>query len=263
VPIAVVFSIFVGIVVGAVNGAVVVLLRVSSFIATLAMGSILAAVLVIVTANTQPNPVITSAWNNLTQKTVGGFQIIVLYLLIMALLLWWFLQYTPAGRYLYAIGGNSEAARLSGLRVNRWAWFSLIMSGGIAGVAGIFYTSLSGPALSFGSTLLLPAFAAVFLGSTQIQANRLNVWGTLVAIYVLATGVVGLQLVSGQQWLQDMFDGVALIIAVALAGNRKWSVVRSRRSGTREVIARSGDGAFIEPADTDGSSLLGSDESSV
>jgi ribose transport system permease protein len=235
VPLAIVFSVFIGLVIGAVNGAVVVILRVNSFIATLAMSSILAAVLIIITAGNQPNPVITSTWNNLTQEKVAGFQIIVLYLLIMATLLWWFLQYTPAGRYLYAIGGNSEAARLSGLRVNRWSWLSLIMSGGIAGLAGVFYTSLSGPALSFGATLLLPAFAAVFLGSTQIQASRMNVWGTLVAIYVLATGVEGLQFVSGQQWLQNMFDGVALIVAVALAGSRQRSASRAKRRPADEI----------------------------
>jgi ribose transport system permease protein len=75
--------------------------------------------------------------------------------------------------------------------------------------------------LTFGPTLLLPAFAAAFLGSTQLQPGRFNVWGTLIAIYVLATGVQGLQLVSGQQWLSDMFNGVALIVAVGLAVNRQ------------------------------------------
>ena len=82
------------------------------------------------------------------------------------------------------------------------------------------FASLNGPSLNFGGTLLLPAFAAAFLGSTQLIPGRFNVWGTLLAIFVLATGVQGLQLVSGASWLNDMFNGVALIIAVALSIQR-------------------------------------------
>jgi len=106
------------------------------------------------------------------------------------------------------------------------------LSGGIAGLGGVFFTSQTGPSLVFGSTLLLPAFAAAFLGSTQLHPGRFNVWGTILAIYVLATGVQGLELVSGQQWLSDMFNGVALAVAVALAVNRER---RSRRGSTPVV----------------------------
>jgi ribose transport system permease protein len=90
------------------------------------------------------------------------------------------------------------------------------------------FSSLNGPSLDFGSTLLLPAFAAAFLGSTQLIPGRFNVWGTLLAIYVLATGVQGLQLVSGASWLSDMFNGVALIIAVALSIKRSPSALGQR-----------------------------------
>jgi ribose transport system permease protein len=217
---AILFSVAVGLLVGVVNGFVVVKLSVNSFIATLGMGSILSAFLVIVTGSLQPAPPTSSAWNTLSQFSVGGFQIVVFYLIAAALLLWWMLDFTPAGRYMYAVGGNPEAARLSGVRVDLWVWLSLAMSGALSAFGGVLYTSLTGPSLSFGGTLLLPAFAAAFLGSTQLQRGRFNVWGTLIAIYVLATGVEGLQLVSGAQWLGDMFNGVALIVAVALAVER-------------------------------------------
>jgi ribose transport system permease protein len=147
----------------------------------------------------------------------------VLYLLILAALVWWVMQHTPAGRYLYAIGGNSEAARLAGVRTDRWTFLSLVASGFICGIAGVLYGSLSGPSLTFGPAMLLPAFAAVFLGSTQIRPGRVNVWGTLIAVYVLATGVKGLQLVTGVQWLSDLFNGAALIVAVAFATWRQRS----------------------------------------
>jgi ribose transport system permease protein len=218
---AILVSLLLGVLIGAVNGLLVVRFGISSFIATLGMSSVLSAADIIVTNSQQPSPVATAAWVNLTQTKVFGVQIVVLYLLVLGLIVWWMLAHTPVGRYLYATGGNAEAARLSGVRVDRWSWLSLTMAGGIAGLGGILFTSLTGPSLTFGPTLLLPAFAAAFLGSTQLQPGRFNVWGTLIAIYVLATGVQGLQLVSGQQWLSDMFNGVALIVAVGLAVNRQ------------------------------------------
>ncbi len=217
--------------VGVVNGFIVVKLRISSFIATLGMATVIAAIQSIVSGQSQPLPPTASAWNSLTQRTVGGFQIVVLYLIILAVFFWWLLDHTPAGRYLHATGGNLEAARLAGVRVDMWTWLSLIISATVSGVAGVLYGSLSGPSLTFGSTLLLPAFAAAFLGSTQIRPGRFNVWGTMLAVYVLATGVKGLQLVTGVQWLNDMFNGVALIAAVGFA------VWRQRTSAARRSLA--------------------------
>ena len=228
---AIAVAVLVSALVGFVNGFVVVVLRVSSFIATLAMSSILAAVLTIISGATQPLPPTSSAWTDLTQRDVFGFQIVFVYLIVIAILFWWFLDFTPAGRYLYAVGGNAEASRLSGIRVGKWTWTSLVVSASLAGVAGVFYGSQFGPSLTFGAGLLLPAFAAAFLGSTQLQPGRYNVWGTLIAVYVLATGVEGLQLVTGVQWLNQMFSGVALIVAVAFAIWRQGKVNESRRQG--------------------------------
>jgi len=229
---AIVAGLALAVAIGCVNSIIVVKLGVNSFIATLGMGSILAATQVIISSNSQPIPPTSTAWNNFTQTEVFGFQIIVLYLIVLAFLLWWMTAHTPAGRYLYAIGGNPEAARLSGVRIERNTTFALITSSTIAGLAGIMFSSLNGPSLNFGGTLLLPAFAAVFLGSTQLIPGRFNVWGTLLAIYVLATGVQGLQLVSGASWLNDMFNGVALIVAVALSIQRtpsnRWSNIKAR-----------------------------------
>jgi len=205
------------VVVGMVNGLVIVRLRVNSFIATLGMGSIITAVQDIVSGQNQPNPPTGTSWMNLTQLNVAGFQIIVLYLLVLALIVWWALDHTPAGRYLYAIGGNPEASRLAGVAVGRYTWCAMIGSATVAGIAGVFYASQTGPSLTFGAGLLLPAFAAVFLGSTQIKPGRFNLWGTMLAIYVLAVGVKGLQLITGVQWLAEMFNGVALVGAVSFA----------------------------------------------
>lgn len=233
---AVVVAVLVGTVVGALNGFIVVRLKVNSFITTLGMASILTATQIIVTNNSQPAPPVNSAWDAFTQTQVFGFQIVVFYMLVIAAVLWWAMRHTPAGRYLYAIGSSPEAARLSGVRVDFYTWSSLIASGTIAGIAGAFYASLSGPSLTYGSGLLLPAFAAVFLGSTQITPGRFNVWGTVLAIYVLATGVKGLQLVTGVQWLEPMFSGVALIAAVAVAVGRQRATEERKRK--RQIRTR-------------------------
>jgi len=253
--VAIVVSILTGTAIGAVNGFLVVKLKVNSFIATLGMGSVVLALLTMVSGNIQPSPPTSSTWGNLTQVTVGGFQIAFIYLIVIAVVIWWVLEHLPAGRCLFAVGSNSDAARLSGVNVGAWTWFSLIVSGTIAAVAGIVFSSLLGPSLTFGQGLLLPAFAAAFLGSTQLRRGRFNVWGTMLAIYVLATGVQGFQFVTGVQWLSDMFNGVALIVAVAFA------VWRQETSGIRRRAGSAG--ASVEPGSdhllTAGDTVIGAD----
>jgi ribose transport system permease protein len=208
-------------IIGVITGAIVVVLKVNSFIATLAVATILSAVQSIVSGQNQPLPPVSTAWTDLAQREVFGFQIVFVYLVVVALVLWWLLALTPVGRYMYATGGNVEAARLTGVRTGKWTWIALVLSATISGLAGVLYASLAGPSLTYGPALLLPAFAAAFLGSTQFRPGRFNVWGTFVAVYVLAIGVKGLSFVTSVQWLNDMFNGVALVAAVAFAGWRQ------------------------------------------
>ena len=239
---AVLIGVGIGGVIGFINGFVVVKMRINSFIATLGMSSILAAIQIAVTNNEEPIPTKNEFFGQLTQTKVFGFQSVIFYLVIIAVVIWWVLERTPAGRYMHATGGNPEAARLTGIRVDLWAWVSLVVSGMVAAFAGILLVSLTGPSLGFGATLLLPAFAAVFLGSTQLSPGKMNVWGTLIAIFTIATGVQGLQLITGVQWVAPLFDGVALIAAVGLAvgRERKASKGGGRRKGgeSSETIER-------------------------
>ncbi|MSW82758.1 MAG: ABC transporter permease, partial [Actinobacteria bacterium] len=182
---AVIAGVLIGTIIGAVNGFIVVKLRVNSFIATLGMTSVLSAFLVIFTDNLDVPPTDPGLFNDLTQTKIFGFQSVFLYLIVIAIIVWWVLERTPVGRYMHATGGNPEAARLTGIRVDRWAWISLITSGSLAAFAGVLFVSLTGPSVVFGETLLLPAFAAVFLGSTQLSPGKMNVWGSLIAIFVL------------------------------------------------------------------------------
>jgi ribose transport system permease protein len=216
---------------GLVNGFLVVKLHIDSFIATLGTSVVILALQGVISAENQPPSVTSQGWADLAQDSVLGFQIVIVYLIVVAFAVWWLLEHTPTGRYIYAIGGNREAARLSGVNVGKWEWTTLACSGGLCGLAGVLYGSQSGPSLTFGTGLLLPAFAAVFLGSTQIRPGRVNIWGTMLAVFLLATGVTGLQLVTGVQWLNDMFSGVALILAVGFA------VWRQRRVGAGRARA--------------------------
>ena len=222
---AIVATVAAGCLGGALNGFLVVKLHIDSFIVTLGTSVVFAAIQGIVSNDAQPSPATASSWLNLTQHSVLGFQVVIIYVIVIALVVWWVLDHTPAGRYIYAIGGNAEAARLSGVPVGRYRFATLVASGGLCGIGGILYGSLNGPSLTFGVALLLPAFAAVFLGSTQVHPGRPNIWGTMTAVFMLATAVVGLQLVTGVQWLNAMFSGVALLVAVAFA------VWRQRHAG--------------------------------
>jgi ribose transport system permease protein len=217
VPFAIVLTILGGGLVGLVNGLLIVKVRIDSFIATLGISSVLLA---------------TIAWISSSQQIVGlspGFQKIgtteflgltlpVYLMLIAALIVWYVLARTPLGRRVYATGGNLEAARLAGVKTSAIIVGSLICCAALAAVAGILVSSSLGAGdPTIGPSYLLPAFSAAFLGSTQFSRGRFNVWGTVVAVYVLATGVKGLQLAGAPIWIPELFNGAALLLAVGLA----------------------------------------------
>jgi ribose transport system permease protein len=225
-----------GLVLGCVNGFLVVVVGIDSFIATLASGSVGAAAILGISDNSQiifSNATLTDMGNG----KLAGIPIPVFYLLVVAVILWFALQYTPWGRRLYAVGGSRDTARLAGVNVNRVIFASLLVSAVCGALAGVVVTANIGAGSpDIGPSYLLPAFAAVFLGSTQLKNGRFNVWGTVLAVYVLGIGIKGLQLVSGATWVPDLFNGIALATAVGLAvvGARHQALLarlRRRRRG--------------------------------
>ena len=133
-----------------------------------------------------------------------------------------------------------DAARLAGVNTRLVVVVTLAACGAIAAGGGLLIsaTLATGDPTS-GPSYLLPVFSAAFLGSTQFRGGRFNVWGTVVAVYVLATGVKGLELAGAPVWIPNLFNGVALLIAVGLAkyqgdAGRTAAIgrmIRSRRSG--------------------------------
>lgn len=216
--VAILTTLLCGALIGAVNGFVVVRLNVDSFIATLGMSSIMLAGTYWVTDGKQITEGFTDGFLGLGSGMFLGLPLPFYYMVVVAAVMYVLLEKTPLGRYLYATGGNRQAARLAGLRVERIMFGSLVTSATVAALAGVVLAAKLGTAApDIGPSYLLPAFSAVFLGSTQIRAGRVNVLGTLVAIYLLATGVKGLQLAGAPSFVNDLFNGLALIIAVALA----------------------------------------------
>jgi ribose transport system permease protein len=214
----IIVALLIGLAVVAVNSLIVVRLHVDSFIGTLGMSSILLAGTEWITGGSQIANGVSPTFTKIGQTQLFGLPLPVFYMIALAIVLWWLLEYTPAGRYLYGIGGNPQAARLAGIRTGRITTSAFLLSGLVAAFAGVILASQLGSASpDVGGPYLLPAFSAVFLGATQVFPGRVNVPGTLIAIFLLATGVKGLQLAGAPSYINDLFNGAALIIAVALA----------------------------------------------
>jgi ribose transport system permease protein len=219
---AVILTVVCGFFIGIVNAFFVIFMRVNSFIATLGMGSVLTALTVSLSGNQTIVNGISPSFLKISGQVPFGIPIDLIYVLVLAVVLWIVLERTTFGRRVAAVGGNQEAARLAGLPVEVLISTSLIASATVASIGGVLYTSLVGSApLDVGQPFLLPVYAAVFLGATQFRPGRMNVAGTLLAIALLAIGVKGLQLVGAPEWVADAFNGGALVISVALANFRR------------------------------------------
>jgi ribose transport system permease protein len=219
-----------GLLIGAFNGLLVTRVGINSLIATLGTTSILLAVTEAIGRGRYFGPFPTS-FSNLANRSLDGIPIVVIYLAVLALICWYVLEHSPFGRRMQAVGANAEAARLAGLRTRRYVFCSFLVTGVFASFAGILLTSQLGAVTEdIGPPYLLPALAACFLGTTQIKPERFNVWGTIIALYLLATGVQGLQLAGGQAWITDLFNGVALLVAVGVA------ILGEKRRAYRETI---------------------------
>ena len=136
----------------------------------------------------------------------------------MAVLVWYLLGHTPVGRYLHSVGSNPQSARLVGLNVPRLVGLSFVLSGFLAGVAGVLLVARQGggnPGL--GQTFVLPAFAAAFLGATAFKPGRFNVGGTVLVVFLVAFSTTGLALSEVGTWVEPVCQGGALIIAVAIS----------------------------------------------
>ena len=213
---AVVATLVFGIVFGLFNAFLVVNIGVPSLVATLGTGTLLGGVGFGIT-NSVTIGGISSKLVDTASKQIFGLTVAFYVGLAGVVILWYVLEYTPLGRHLLFVGESREVARLAGLRVDAIRAGSLVASAAVATFAGVVQAGSIGAADPGGGTsYLLPAFAGAFLGQTAIRPGRFNAWGTFVAVYFLVTGITGLQLLGYVGWVQDVFYGGSLVVAVAL-----------------------------------------------
>ena len=204
-------------VVGLVNVFFVVYFDNDPFIVTLGTMTIVQGVIYIVSGNNSVGIVSTNLSNWIFTNDFLSIPLEFYYGLAIFLVVWYVLSFTPIGQKALVIGQSREVARLSGVRVNRQRAWAFIIGAAIAGIAGIAYAGTNGTVdPTAGSALILPAYAAVFLGATAIKPGRINALGAFVAVYFLATGTVGLELLGAQSYFQQIFYGAALVVAITI-----------------------------------------------
>ncbi|AXC50228.1 ABC transporter permease [Paracoccus suum] len=208
----------VGAAIGAINAAIILYFRVHSLIVTLGMGTFLHGVTLWVSDSQTIGGLSPALLKYVIINRLFGIPFSFYYALLLALGVWYMLGYTALGQQLLFTGRGREIARLSGVPVGRVRLMALVISGVLGAIAGILYAGTTGSANpSSGTALLLPAFAAAFLGATCIKPGRFNALGSVVAVYFLVTGINGLSVVGFQTFVQDLFYGGALILAVIIS----------------------------------------------
>jgi ribose transport system permease protein len=215
---AAIVAIFAGMLVGLFNGFIVTKFDINPFIVTLGMGTVIVGISYMI-SNTRTitgvDPALSEA---VLAKPFLGIPVDFYYAMLLCVVVWYLFEYTAFGQRLLFIGQNKDVARLNGVPVSRSRLLGLTFSATIASLAGVVYVGTTGSAdTTSGAGFLLPAFAAAFLGSTTIRIGRFNPWGTFIAVYFLVTGITGLQLMGFPQYVQYLFYGGALVIAVVLS----------------------------------------------
>jgi ribose transport system permease protein len=213
--------------VGLVNGVIVVVVGVDGFIVTLGSGTLLLGVALLISHSTTVYG-LSQSFSNIALTNILGLPLTFYYGLIIALLFAYMISFTPLGRHMTFVGASRDVARLAGVRVDRIRLLSYVASGVICGLGGVLLVAgLGGFDSTSSPSYLLPALSAVFLGTAVIQPGRFNPLGSMVGVYFLATGILGLQLLGLGGWIEDAFYGTALVFAVSAS-----SLVRRRRGNT-------------------------------
>jgi len=203
---------------GLINAFLIVRANIDPFIATIGTGSLFEGAAQAIGNGETITLHIPVSFSSFGVAKWAGVPAVIVIALVLAALAWYLLSQTPAGRLIYATGAASDAARLAGIRTRRVIASGFVLSAVGAAIAGILFAAEEGAGPpDVGTSYLLPAYATVFLGATIIRPGRFNVWGLIVAILIIAVGINGLELLGGPFWIQDLFEGGALIGAVTIS----------------------------------------------
>lgn len=216
--VAALVGIGIGAAVGGFNGFVIAKLGVNALITTLGVATVITGLISLYTNGLSILSGIPESLTNLGSGTWLGLPRTLYALAAVAVFAWYLLEHTPFGRYLHAVGSNPNAARLVGIDVDGIVIRSFVISGALIGFGGVLEVARQGGGNpQTGNFFLMPALSAAFLGATSIHPGRFNVPGTIVSVFFLATTVSGLALSGVDNWVESVFNGAALAIAVGLS----------------------------------------------
>ena len=213
-------GILVGIACGALVGVIVSRFSVPSFVATLGMLSA-ARGMTLIYGGGKPVPALTPDFRWIGTGDVFGIPMPVVLFAMVFMVSWWILNRTRFGRYIYAVGGNPHAAHTSGINVTRLRFAVYVISGGLAGLAGMVLTARTGSALpQAGIAYELDAIAAVVIGGTSLAGGVGRITGTLIGALIIGVMNNGLDLMGIQSYYQQVLKGALIVGAVMLDQKR-------------------------------------------
>jgi len=217
---AVLLVLVMALLIGAINGAIVSYGGISAFIATLASGSIITGAVLGISHSQTVLSGIPDSFLILGQGMFGPIPAPVVFFVVVAVVLYFVLEQTEQGRHMYAIGGNAEASRLSGIPVKRYALLALAISAACAALGGMIVAANLGVGRpqGVGDTYLLDAFAASFIGASTLRPGRFHVFGTVVGVLLIGVINNGLSILGVETFWQYAVRGAILLVAVLGAG---------------------------------------------
>ncbi|PAQ03192.1 MAG: ABC transporter permease [Mesorhizobium sp.] len=241
--VAVTACLAIGVIVGLINGWLIVYMRVPDLLATLGMMFLLVGLQriptegrSIATGMTMPDGSVANGTFSAAFLALGRHRfdffipnlipVSVVVLLVLAVLIWFFLEYTRFGRMMYAVGSNERAAELAGAPVKAYKIWAYVISGVFASIGGILLAARLGRGdIASGNNLLLDAVAAALIGYAVLGAAKPNAFGTAVGAVFVGVLLQGLTMMNAPYYTQDFIKGVVLVVALvftfALSGRGK------------------------------------------
>ncbi len=242
VPGGIFMGVLAGALLGVVNAAIISYLRVNAVVATLATLSAYRGLAFLVAPEGRPIGVLDQSFAYLGSGRVfegGGFPgvpVAMILLIVIALIGHFVMSSTVFGRSVYSMGGNPAAARLAGINLTRMKFYIFTISGALAGLAGVLVTARtsSGQPASGTQGLELEAITAVFLGGAILAGGKGTIFGTMLAVVLLATLSNGMNLLNIPTFYQLVAKGFLLVVAVAIG---QWRMARAERAQARMASA--------------------------
>lgn len=214
--ISIIIGLAVGTLLGMFNGFVTIKWNIPPFIATFAMMTI-ARGLTLVYTNGQPITGLNEAFSFIGNGYIGPIPVPIIITILIFIIAYYFLKNNKIGRYVYATGGNMQAAKLAGINTNKIILFVYSLSGLLASISGLILASrLNSASPTAGNGYELDAIAAVVLGGTSLAGGEGSLIGTLIGTIIIGVLNNGLDLLNVSPFYQSIAKGIVILLAIAI-----------------------------------------------